>query len=287
MATLRQLRTRVSSIQNIQRVTNAMQLVAAARMRRAQEDILAARPYADKLDGILKRLIATIDTSGNPLMMERPVKNVAVCVITSDRGLCGGFNASICRQATNEIQNYADQEVFVDAIGRKGRNYFRNRHYNVVQEYIDVFRDLQFSNAVGIARDLQNRFLSGEVDRVLLVYSEFVSAAYQNPVVRQLLPIVPDVEEEGPADRTEFIFDPEADRLLDILVPRHVNFQVWRALLESNAGEQAARMQAMDSATKNAGDLIDDLTREVNKVRQSSITLELMDIIGGSEAVNA
>jgi len=287
LANLRQLRTRVSSIRNIQRVTNAMQLVAAARMRRAQEAILSARPYAEKLDGILKRVVSTIDGSGNPLMAERPVERVGLCVITSDRGLCGGFNGGINRRAFKEIQEtYADQDVVVDAVGRKGRNYLRNRDQAIAQDYIDVFRELNFQSAVGIARTLQNRFTSGEVDRVVLIYNEFVSAAHQVPVARQLLPIVSGGDESAVSDGGEFIFEPEADRLLNILVPRHVNFQVWRALLESNAGEQAARMQAMDNATKNAGDLLEDLTREVNKVRQASITLELMDIIGGSEAVN-
>jgi F-type H+-transporting ATPase subunit gamma len=262
-----------------------MQLVAAARMRRAQQDILSARPYAEKLDAILKRLVAAIDTSGSPLMIQRAVDRVAVCVITSDRGLCGGFNASICRRAVSELESYSEQEVLIDAVGRKGRNYFRNRDYSIGREYIDVFRDLQLSSAIGIAQDLQGRFLSGEVDRVLLVYNEFLSTAHQTPVVRQLLPIVPEDVGDS-AGTTQFLFEPDAERLLDSLVPRHVNFQVWRALLESNAGEQASRMQAMDSATKNAGDLIEDLTRELNKVRQSSITLELMDIIGGAEAVS-
>ena len=282
MATLKQLRTRVSSIKNIQRVTNAMQLVAAARMRKAQEDILAARPYAEKLDSILRRLSASVDTTQNPMFAERPVEHVAIALITSDRGLCGGFNASVCRQVATETSTLSGVDVSLVAIGRKGLNFLTNRDYDVVADYIDVFRDLRFSSAMTIAGDLANRFTSGEVDRVVLVFNEFRSVSQQIPVARQLLPIVPSEAED---ESGEFIFEPDPDRLMDSLVPRHVNFQMWRALLESNAGEQAARMQAMDSATKNAGDLVEQLTRDVNKARQSAITLELMDIIGGAEAV--
>jgi F-type H+-transporting ATPase subunit gamma len=285
LATLRQLRTRVSSIQNIQKVTNAMQLVAAARMRKAQEDILSARPYAEKLDSILRRLSGSTDSSQHPLLIERDVSRVAVAVIAADRGLCGGFNSSIFRRAATEIRTLGDTEVDVVTVGRKARNYFGNRDYNIVKDNVDVFRNLEFSAAAQISQDLTSRFLKGEVDRVLLVYSEFKSVAHQVPVVQQLLPIVPEAA-TAEESATEFIFEPEPDRLLATLIPKQVNFQMWRALLESNAGEQAARMRAMDNATKNAGDLIEELSREVNKVRQTAITLELMDIIGGANAVS-
>ncbi len=284
MATLRQLRTRVASVKNIQRVTNAMQLVAAARVRRAQEHILAARPYAQKLDQVLQQLSAGIGEDRHPLLSERPVQRVAVAVVTADRGLCGGFNASICRHALAELDAYEGKEVELVAVGRKGRDFFRNRDHTIGREYTDVFRELAFGQAVDIAEDLTGRFVSGEVDRVVVMFNEFISIAQQKPVSVQLLPIVPE-EAEGDERGVEYIFEPDPERLLDALVPRHVNFQIWRALLESNAGEQAARMMAMDNATKNAGDLVEELTREMNKERQSSITLELMDIIGGAEAV--
>ncbi len=281
MATLRQLRTRVASVKNIQRVTNAMRLVAAARVRRAQEKILAARPYAEKLDEVLRQLSAGLGEERHPLLHERPVERVAVAVVTADRGLCGGFNASICRHALAELDADEGREVELVAVGRKGRDFFRNRDYPIGREYTDLFRELAFDQAVAIARDLTGRFVSGEVDQVVVMFNRFVSIAQQGPVTVQLLPIVP-VEAE-PA--VAYLFEPDPERLLDALVPRHVHFQIWRALLESNAGEQAARMTAMDNATKNAGDLIEELTREMNKERQSSITLELMDIIGGAEAV--
>lgn len=279
MATLRQLRTRISSITNIQSVTNAMQLVAAARMRRAQELILAARPYAQQLDRVLQRLSGNIGSLSHPFLTERPVVKTAFIVLTSDRGLCGGFNANSCRMAFDEVQ--ADDGVI--AVGRKGRSFFRARNVDLLSDYEDVFRELSFSSAAAIAEDAKNRFLTGEVDRVMLVYNEFVSVAQQQPVAEQLLPIVPKESEE--IGGGQYLFEPSPEVLLETLIPRHVNFQVWRALLESNAGEQAARMRAMDNATKNAGDVLEELTREMNKERQSSITLELMDIIGGAEAV--
>ena len=276
MATLRQLRTRVASITNIQSVTNAMQLVAAARMRRAQEAIAAARPYAQQLDRVLQRL-SSMDSLSHPLMTERAIDRTALIVLTSDRGLCGSFNTNSCRHAFNALS--PDDGVI--AVGRKGRSFFRNRNCEILNDYEDVFRALSFTSAITIAEDAVDQFLSGEVDRVMLIYNAFVSVAQQQPVSEQLLPIAP---REGEATGV-YLFEPSPEVLLDTLVPRHVNFQVWRALLESNAGEQAARMRAMDNATKNAGDVIEELTREMNKERQSSITLELMDIIGGAEAV--
>ena len=276
MATLRQLRTRVASITNIQSVTNAMQLVAAARMRRAQEAIAAARPYAQQLDRVLQRL-SGLESLSHPLMTERTVDRTALIVLTSDRGLCGSFNTNSCRHAFNAIS--PDDGII--AVGRKGRSFFRNRDCEILNDYEDVFRALSFASAITIAEDAVNRFLSGEVDRVMLIYNTFVSVAQQQPVSEQLLPIAPS---EGEATGV-YLFEPSPEVLLETLIPRHVNFQVWRALLESNAGEQAARMRAMDNATRNAGDVIEELTREMNKERQSSITLELMDIIGGAEAV--
>jgi F-type H+-transporting ATPase subunit gamma len=287
VATLRQLRTRVGSITNIQRVTNAMQMVAAAKMRRAQEGIMAARPYAQQLDKILHHLTGSIDAGSHPLLSEKEcVERVAVVVITADRGLCGGFNGNICRRAAVQVQELEEMEVDLVTVGRKGRDFFRYRDYEIAEEHIGLFRELQFAQAMGIAQDLTGRFQSGRADKVLLVYSQFQSVARQVPIVQQLLPVVPTEEEGDAAGEEEYLFEPSPEQLLDVLVPRHVNFQVWRALLESNAGEQAARMQAMDSATKNAGDLIEELTREMNKVRQTAITLELMDIIGGAEAVS-
>ena len=282
MATLRQLRTRVASIGNIQRVTNAMYMVAAAKMRRAQEAIESARPYAEQLDTILRRLQGSIDPGENPLFVERPVERAAVVVVTADRGLCGAFNGNVSRRAQTELEAI-ESEVDIVTVGSKGSAFLRGRGFDVTTDHADVFRVLQFSRAAEIAEQLTKDFVEGRVDKVLLVFSEFRSVALQEPVVHQLLPIV--ASEPSESVDGDYIFEPDPAQLLDILVPRHVNFQVWRALLESNAGFFAAQMTSMDNASKNAGDLIDELTREMNKARQSSITLELMDIIGGAEAV--
>ncbi|MFA6109473.1 MAG: ATP synthase F1 subunit gamma [Candidatus Latescibacterota bacterium] len=284
MATLRQLRTRIASVRNIQRVTNAMQLVAAARVRRAQQAILAARPYAMQLEHILQQLSLSVDPEQHPLMRPRPVKRLALVVVTSDRGLCGGFNSAICRFAQTQIRQHEGQGVELIAIGRKGRDFFRHRGVVPAREHVGLFRRLEFGQAATIAHELIGHYTAGSVDQVLLVFSEFKSLGQQTPVVHQLLPIQPEEGEVDPAH--DYLFEPDPEQLLSTLVPRHVNYQVWRALLESNAGEQAARMTAMDNAARNAGDLIGDLTRQMNKERQSAITLELMDIVGGANAVS-
>ncbi|MEW6751739.1 MAG: ATP synthase F1 subunit gamma [Candidatus Latescibacterota bacterium] len=283
MATLRQLRSRVTSIRSIQRVTNAMYMVAAAKLRRAQEALGAARPYARHLDGVLHDLTVGMEESEHPLLRQRPeVRRAAMVVITADRGLCGGFNGAIGRRALAQIVQNPDVQHQVITVGRKGRDLLRQRGHEAARHHADVFGHLRFARAVEIGGSLTARFARGEVDRVLLVFSEFRSVVQQVPVVEQLLPVAGARSDGGRAD---LICEPEPEALLEALVPRRVTFQIWRALLESNAGEQAARMQAMDSATKNAGDLIKQLTREMNKQRQTSITLELMDIVGGAEAV--
>ena len=284
MATLRELRTRVASISNIQRVTNAMQMVAAAKMRRAQDSIEAARPYSQQLDRVLRQLHQSINSNEQPLFKQRPVERVTVVAVSSDRGLCGGFNANLCRRVQTELNEYADAQVELVTVGRKSRDFFSNRGHTIARHHADVFALLEFVHAVDIAQDLTRSFIAEETDRVVLCYSEFVSVASQMPVVHQLLPIVPE-DGADTGEGADYAFEPSPEELLEILVPRQVNFQVWRALLESNAGFFAAQMTAMDNATKNAGDMIEELTREMNKERQASITLELMDIIGGAEAV--
>ena len=284
MATLKQLRTRVSAITNIQRVTGAMYMVAAAKMRRAQEAIESARPYAEQLDLTLRRLRGSIDSDSHPLLQERPVERLAAVVVTADRGLCGGFNGNVGRMARVELESLQDIEIELTTVGRKGRDFLRNRGFDADQHHADIFRDLNFAHATAIAQQATRDFVDGKVDRVVLIYSQFQSIANQVPVVQQLLPIQADTSADG-AQAGNYLFEPDPDQLLEALVPRHVNFQVWSALLSTNAGFFAAQMTAMDNATKNAGDLVEELTREMNKERQSSITLELMDIIGGAEAV--
>lgn len=282
MATLRQLRTRVASISNIQRVTNAMYMVAAAKMRRAQDAIESARPYAEQIDATLRRIQGSVE-SDHPLFRQREVRRLSVVVVSADRGLCGAFNGNVGRQARLELESQAGVDLELITVGRKGRDFLAGRGFEAARHHADVFRQLQFATAAQIARGLTADYAAERIDRALLVFSEFRSVASQVPVVRQLLPIAPPEDHESAGGGA--IFEPGPEQLLEALVPRHVSFQVWRALLETNAGFFAAQMAAMDNATKNAGDLITELTREVNKERQSSITLELMDIIGGAEAV--
>lgn len=291
MATLKDLRTRVTSITSIQRVTRAMQLVAAAHLRRAQEAIEAARPYAVNLERVLEQLRESELGGEHPMLTDRPVDRVLMVMLTSDRGLCGGFNSALCRRATTEInrlQHGDEGSVDVDlvTIGRVGRDHFQRRGRQPVEEHVGVFRSApSFGEAAAVATAATQRFMAGEADLVLLVYSEFRSVAQQVASVHQLLPVPPMPAGEGGGALHESIFEPEPAQLLHDLMPRYVRFEVWRAFLESYAAEQAARMAAMDNATRNAGDIIEELTREVNKVRQSSITLELMDIMGGADAV--
>ena len=286
MATLREIRRRISSISSIQQVTRAMYLVAAARVRKAQERLLAARPYAGKMDSLLGHLAARVDRGAHPLLAQREVQRTLVLVINSDRGLCGSFNSSLFRRAAAHVRALGDTPYDMICIGRKGRDHFRKRDFPVVDDYTGVFQQLAFSDASAIAEDVMRRYLSGDVDRVDVIYNEFKNLIQQEIVVEQLLPIAAE-EPEGDPNFVDFIYEPEPTQLLDQLVPRHLHFQMWRILLESNAAEQGARMAAMDNATKNAGDLIGELNQDLNKARQTAVTLELMDIVGGAEALES
>ena len=261
-----------------------MYLVAAARVRRAQDRLLAARPYAHRMDEMLGHVASRVDRSIHPLLAEREVEKTCLIVVNSDRGLCGSFNGQLFRRAAQHTGDFGDAPYEMICVGRKGRDHFRKRDYPVVQDYDGVFQQLAYSTASAIAEDVMRRFVEGEVDRVQVLYNEFKSVIQQEIVVEQLLPIKSEAP-VGDPHFVDFIYEPEPARLMDLLVPRHLHFQMWRILLESNAAEQGARMSAMDNATKNAGELIDELNQELNKARQTAITLELMDIVGGAEAL--
>ena len=284
MATLRQIRRRISSIQNIQQVTRAMYLVAAARVRRAQERLMAARPYAQKMGSLLRHLTSQVDRSAHPLLADREIRKACLVVVTSDRGLCGSFNSALIRRATAQIKAYGDTPYEMICVGRKGRDFFQKRDYPVAGVYAEVFQQMAFSSASAIAEDVIRRFAQGEVDRVDVVYNEFKNVIQQDITLEQFLPIAAE-EPEGDPLFVDYLYEPEPAALLSLLVPRHLHFQMWRTLLESNAAEQGARMTAMDSATNNAGDLIGELTLDLNKARQTAITTELMDIVGGANAL--
>ncbi len=268
-----------------------MKMVAAARLRRAQEGILSARPYAREMKRLIAHLVAELDPLLHPLLQTRDVKNVLLVVVTADRGLCGAFNTNVIKTAANHIrqQNPELQTVRVVTIGRKGSDYFGKRDYQIHSRHVGIFQTLDFGKARGIMADLMSGYLKGEFDRVEVIYNEFKNVLQQRIVIEQLLPIPPEelkVEDTRKArSHVDYIYEPSIKEIIDALLPKHLNFQIWRILLESNAAALGAQMSAMDNATENAKELITDLTLSYNKARQASITKELLEIVAGAEAL--
>lgn len=286
MATLRDIKRRIASVRSTQQITKAMKLVAAAKLRRAQERMLKARPYAHSLDEMLGHVSAKVDPSWHPLLAVREPKHLAFVVVTGDRGLAGSFNANIIRRATSEFQ--AAQQPGVEAAlicaGKKGYEHFNRRGYPILANLTGFFNNLDFVHAQGLGRLIQEQYLAGSLDRIYLVYNEFKSVIQQKLVVQQLLPVVP----RPPQDEkypTDFVFEPAPVKILDTLCRKYINITVWQALLESYAAELGARMAAMDAATDNAKEIIAQLTLHYNKARQAAITKELLEIVGGAEAL--
>lgn len=262
-------------------------MVAAAKLRKAQNNMEQARPYATHLEKLLVKLLPEIDRSLNPLLEVREVEKVGVVVVTGDRGLCGGFNTNIARKATEIINSHKDHEVSLFCVGRKGRDHFRRRGYNISKSYTDFWKDLNFGHAVSIFETVSEMYNKHDLDKVILIYNEFKNVAQQRVITKQLLPLVtPEVEEDADDHQfKDFLFEPTKEQIVTSIVPRHLDVQVWQALLESFASEQAARMSAMEAATSNASDMISSLTLEYNKARQAAITKELLEIVGGAEAL--
>jgi F-type H+-transporting ATPase subunit gamma len=295
MATLREIRRRISGVKSIQKITKAMKMVAAARLRRAQESIISARPYARKIRELIAHLITEVDASINPLLQVRDVKRVLIVVVTSDRGLCGAFNANIIRAAVHHIQSrYQDlmegeRRLRLVTVGKKGCEYFGKHNYELYSKYPGIFHDLDFGKARGIMGQLVTGYLACEFDKVEVIYNEFKNVLQQRVVIEQLLPIPPEEIKQTGAGKTrsyvEYIYEPSSKAIVDQLLPKHLNFQMWRILLESNAAALGAQMSAMDNATENAKELITDLTLSYNKARQASITKELLEIVAGAEAL--
>jgi F-type H+-transporting ATPase subunit gamma len=288
MATLRDIRRRIRSVQSTQKITRAMKLVAAAKLRRAQERILSARPYANKMAELLGNLVSGAEADGapHPLLEQREGPRRQLVIVTADRGLAGAFNSNILRRAVEILRESSTAEVTLVVVGRKARDFFRRRTYTVKRDLVGFWDRLAYNHATGLADYFMQQYLDGEVDEVVLLYNEFRSVALQRPIRVQLLPI-PRVETagEGSAEAVDYISEPSAAGILGDLLPRHVRMQVWRALMESVAGEYGARMTAMEAATKNAKEMIDVLTIQYNKARQEKITKELLDIVGGAEAL--
>ncbi len=267
-----------------------MKMVSAAKLRRAQDAILSARPLAKKMLEVLNSLATRADPEGHPLLRVREPKKVEVVIITADKGLCGSFNANILKKAEQTLGAIECEDLGLQIVGKKARDFFRRRAYVIRQEFVDVFRELTYDDATKIARPLIERYSSEDpeaedrVDSVFLVYNEFKSVMQQDVVVERLLPIEK-LEFDKPEEEIDYIYEPTPAQIYDAVIPRHVEYQVWHALLESLAAEQAARMTAMENATKNADELIEKLTLTMNKVRQTSITTEILEVISGAEAI--
>jgi F-type H+-transporting ATPase subunit gamma len=289
MPSLRDIRNRIGSVKSTRQITKAMKMVAAAKLRRAQDAIVKTRPYAQLLEQTLTRVAARAaaeEAATHPLLLPRTPRAAEVVVITSDRGLAGGFNSNIARRTQRFLTENDErfERIELATIGRKGRDFFRARRLEIRKDFTGVQADLVFAKAEAIAQEYARRYLAGEVDAVFLCYNEFKSAISQKPVVVQLLPI--ETASEGDAGAgIDFKYEPSREALLADLLPRHVAMQVWRALLESAASEHGARMSAMESATKNAEEMIGALTLQYNRARQAYVTKELMEIVSGAEAL--
>ena len=291
MPSLIDLRRRIRAVKNTQQITKAMKMVAASRLRRAQERIQQARPFATEMLRVLNSLATRVDPASHPLLDERRVARAGgkalLFVITADRGLCGSFNTNAIKAASTFIVENADREVALGLIGRRGRDYFARRGFEVRYEQVNLFQALQYGHAQRIAQAAVEAFTLGQVDSVYLVYNEFRSVMSQRIVVERLLPI-PRLEIEplaGGSPQIDYLYEPTPEELFTTLIPRHVEVQVYRALLESNAAFYAAQMTAMDSASRNAAEMIDGLTLYMNKVRQAAITREIIEVVSGAGAL--
>ena len=299
MPSLQSVRRKIDSVKKTQKITKAMKMVAAAKLKRTQNRILAARPYALKMRETIRNLSRRVNRDAHPLLRKREGdhRHVVVTVVTSDRGLCGAFNANILRTAITALKEFESRGVQVEVavVGRKGRDFFRRRGWTVRREVVDIFDKLTFEHGMVMGEEFPavDDYVAGRIDAVYVIYNEFKSAIQQRVVVEQLLPIdwiveissVKDLDQATEATPGAYLYEPSEDELLKQLLHRNFHVQAYRVLLESSAAEQGARMAAMDGATRNAGELIKKLTIYYNKTRQAAITKELMDIVGGAEAL--
>ena len=298
MPSLLDIRRRVRAVKSTQQITKAMKMVAASRLRRAQERIQHARPFASEMRRVLDSLASRVDQTGHPLLDPRLTPRAGgkalLIVVSADRGLCGSFNTNVIKAASTFIVENAARQVALGLIGRRGRDYFARRGFEVRYEQVNLFASLKFDYAKGISDAAIEAFTSGEVDGVYIVYNEFRSVISQRVVVEKLLPIAhADIDTTkddtsasiGGGARTEYLFEPEPKEMFKRLLPRYVEVQVFRALLESNAAFYAAQMTAMDAATRNSAEMIEQLTLYMNKVRQAAITREIIEVVSGAGAL--
>ena len=287
MATLRDIRNKIAAVKKTQQITKAMNMVAASKLRGAQQRMEGFRPYAQAFSMMLGNMAGRVEPEIHPFFQQAPeVTKVGLVLMTADRGLCGSFNVNLINQAVKFIREKeaAGLEVSLICVGRKGRDYFRRRKREMEAQFVDVWNKFDFSNAVAVAREIMSAFLSGAVQEVHLIYSTFVNMAVQRPHLVQLLPIQPG-EAAVEAVSVEYLFEPPMEQFLEYLLPKYINVQVYHGFLENSASEHAARMTAMDNAQSNCKEMITQLTLVMNKARQTAITRELMDIVGGAEAL--
>jgi F-type H+-transporting ATPase subunit gamma len=290
MANLKEVRNRIVSVSSTQQITSAMKMVSAAKLRRAQDAITQMRPYASKLKEILENLSASLDSSEGVYSKQRPVKNVLLVAITSNRGLCGGFNANVLKMASRMArEEYKGCNVSVLCIGKKATDFFKKTDYGIVGSDLprglnELFDDLTFANVAPVAEKIMDGFANGEFDKVELIYNQFKNAAVQVTVAEQFLPVQPPAEGKK-GKSTEYIFEPNKEFIVQDLIPRSLKTQLFKALLDSHAAEHGARMTSMHKATDNAGALIKELKLTYNKARQAAITNEILEIVGGAEAL--
>ena len=287
MATIRQVRQRIRVAKNIQQITKAMKMVAAARLKRAQDRVQAARPYAGTMREMMTSLAQAVGGQvEHPLLEVRTPRNIGFLVITADRGLAGSYNSAMLRKAAEMLREYDKERVKIYAVGRKGIQFFLRRGYNVVFEAHINNTGVTLSEARDITRAVRTAFETEEIDQLILLYTRFYTAITQKPTDALLLPIqTPEAEESHGGQQDDYIFEPAADVLLQALLPRYLEGQIYQALLESNASEHGARMSSMTSATDNAGKMITTLTQQLNRARQAGITREISEIVGGAEAL--
>ncbi len=289
MPSLQSLRRKIASVKNTQKITKAMKMVAAAKLKRAQDRILSARPYAHKLRDVMGNLSNRVNRASHPLFKRRDGNKVELVVVTSDRGLCGAFNTNILRRAVEFLEQQSKQahQVSVSLVGRKSIDFFRRRNWTIRQQWGGVFDRLSYEHALDIGQNMIGQYNEGTFDQLYVVYNEFKSVMQQQVIVEKFLPIEP--AQDSVTDQTSsvggYLYEPDESELLETLLPKHFEIQTYRVFLESAAAEQAARMTAMDGATRNAGELIKKVTLFYNKTRQAAITKELMDIVGGAEAL--
>jgi F-type H+-transporting ATPase subunit gamma len=290
MATLRDIQKRIKAVENTQKITKAMKMVAASKLRKVQTRMLDLRPYAVKMHDVLLSLARGADRESHPLLAFRPRKTVEILVFTSDRGLCGAFNTNIVKAAQKTIDKYKSDgfEVSISTAGKKARDYFKRKNVPVRNSWTGISGNVRFSDAEKIANDIKENYINETMDEVVIVYNAFKSMVAQTVTESKLLPLAPEEEgeeEAAPESSADFIYEPSMEAIFDRLIPRNVDIQIYRALLESSAAEEAARMSAMENATQSCDEMVGKLTLQFNKARQASITAELMDIVGGVEAL--